>query len=169
MNFITLTNKYDRKIVIRVDTIMSMEEVVAPQMRGESEAFITYIMYGEFGTAQTHGAYVKEPTAEIVKRIEAPYSGEIDREDTYPGLWDICEKLEAHAIGPTVAVAVIQTFIENEIVIAVERAVALDRVARGDDEDEPDDEPDEIQMEREESEMIDRKIAQERAREQEGE
>jgi hypothetical protein len=60
---------------------------------------------------------------------------------------------------------VIQTFIENEIKIAVERAVALDRAARGDDEDEPD----EIQMEREESEMIDRKIAQERAREQEGE
>jgi hypothetical protein len=162
MNFITLTNKYDRKIVIRVDTIMSMEEVGA----AEDEAYtFTFILYGEFGVAKINEVYVKEPTDEIIRRIEMPYSGEIDREDTYPGLWDLCAKLEAHAIGPTVAVAVIQTFIENEIKIAVERAVALDRAARGDDEDEPD----EIQMEREESEMIDRKIAQERAREQEGE
>jgi hypothetical protein len=165
VNFITLTNKYDRKMVIRAETIMSMEEVVAPQPRGEQEAVLTYVLYGEFSAAQTHGVYVKEPTDEIMRKIETRYSGEIDREDTYPGLWDLCEKLANEEIGPSVGVAVIQTFIENEIKIAVERAVALDRAARGDDEDEPD----EIQMEREESEMIDRKIAQERAREQEGE
>ena len=166
MNFVTLTNKYDRKMVIRVDTIMSMEEIGAAE---EESYTYTFILYGEFGVAKINEVYVKEPTDEIIRLIEMPYSGKIDREDTYPGLWDLCEKLEAHAIGPTVAVAVIQTFIENEIVIAVDRALALDRAMRGDDDDEPDDEPDEIRMERDESEMIDRKIAQERAREQEGE
>jgi hypothetical protein len=165
MNFITLTSKFNRKVVIRWDTIMSMEEVVAPQTHGEPGVSLTFIMYGEFGMAKTHEVYVKEPTDEIIKRIEAPYSVEIDREDTYPGLWDICENLEAHQIGPTVAVAVIQTFIENEIKIAVERAVALDRAARGDDEEETE----EAQMEREESEMIDRKMEQERARKRDAE
>lgn len=163
MNFITLTNKYDRKVVIRVDTIMSMEEVVAPQANVGEESY-TYILYGEFGMTKILEVYVREPTDEIIKRIEAPHSVEIDRDDTYPGLWDLCEKLEAHQIGPTVAVAVIQTFIENEIVLAVERATALDNAMRKDD----DDETEEAQMEREESEMIDRKMAQERKKNSEG-
>lgn len=130
MNFVTLTNKYDRKVVIRIETIMSIEDVIAPHANKTEEKY-AYILYGEVGVAPSRDVYVKESVDEILKKIETPYAGEIDRDDTYPGLWDLCEKLANEEIGPTVAVAVIQSFIENEITLAVERARAMDSAIHG--------------------------------------
>jgi len=119
MNFVTLTNRYGNKVVVRWDTIMSMTEkdvpVIGKGNRDTTERW-THIVYGEFGMAKSHDVVVQENTAEILRQISSPGEDKIDPEDTYDGLYSICELVASHKLDPDQAVALVQRFVEEVLV-----------------------------------------------------
>lgn len=118
MNFVSLTNRYGRKVIIRWDTILSMtEEVVSAVKTGfpdEKETW-TVIRYGEFGMARDHEVVVKENTQEIMLQIATMGETKIDPQDSYYSLLEVCEKIAAHNLEPAQAVALVQSFIHERM------------------------------------------------------
>ena len=119
MNFITVTNRFGRKTVIRWDTIIAMTEEDVPVVKpgvgpGKTERW-TVINYGEFGMAKDHTVVVKESTDEIMRQISTMGETKIDPEDSYYSLLEVCQRIASHNLEPEQAVAVVQSFIHERM------------------------------------------------------